>query len=63
MPVELKSCTFCGSQPQMAEGRSGEESESVQYRCICGHAGEEIEDAYVDEGMRLDAARSWNQAN
>jgi hypothetical protein len=63
MPVELKPCVKCGGQPKEHIFRVTEDSEGVIVACKCGHAGEQCEDAYVDAGMRVDAARSWNLAN
>jgi lysyl-tRNA synthetase class I len=63
MAIDLKSCCKCGAQPNENIFRVSEDAEAVVYVCICGHEGEQIEDAYVDAGMRLDAARSWNVNN
>ena len=63
MPIEFKPCTYCGAQPQENEFRVSEDTMGVVVVCICGHSGDQIEDAYIDNGMRVDAARSWNRAN
>lgn len=61
--LTINPCRKCGVQPPLISYRASEDSEACRVQCQCGEQGDEIEDAYVDEGMKVDAVRAWNQQN